>query len=503
EREREREIVYKLSSEQLSQQLSSEQLSQQDHYDFGMRALKAVLVMAGALKRQFSHLSEDVVLIRAMRDSNVPKFLADDISLFMGIVQDLFPGVDIPKVQHGALTEAVEETLAERGLQVVPTQVLKVVELHETTRVRHGVMLVGPSGGSKSVCHTLLSESLTKLSKRSDHETTQPVQTFTLNPKCIDMMELYGSYNEATAEWKDGLIAIIVRQMMQDESQDEKWIIFDGPVDTLWIENMNTVLDDNKTLCLANSERIKLNDTVHILFEVKDLAVASPATVSRCGMVYLDEDVVGWAPAVQTFIDKELADLSPELRSLVMNLFDQFVEEGVKYVRKHVTEHIATTSLSLAMATARHFVSCLRHNVGLKTKLRVPEGEEGEDEEDSGTKYSAVDLLSVSKYGGKDQVHGVMRSLFAWAFVWGIGGTSIANHIEEFSDFARDLFDQDQQMPSFPSKGTVFDYYVDWEPVLKQMAAIKVWKEQNAGVEEQADNLPPCDKSLVSFAPWK
>lgn len=76
--------------------LASEQLSQQDHYDFGMRAVKSVLVMAGSLRRSQPNLAEDVVLIRAMRDTNLPKFLPDDIELFQNIISDLFPGVAVP-----------------------------------------------------------------------------------------------------------------------------------------------------------------------------------------------------------------------------------------------------------------------------------------------------------------------------------------------------------------------------------------------------------------------
>ena len=83
-------------------------MSKQDHYDFGMRAVKSVLVSAGILRRQYADLSEDVVLIRAMRDSNLPKFLKDDVHLFFGIIDDLFPGVQVPFIDYGNVRKTIE-----------------------------------------------------------------------------------------------------------------------------------------------------------------------------------------------------------------------------------------------------------------------------------------------------------------------------------------------------------------------------------------------------------
>ena len=69
---------------------------------------------------------------------------------------------------------------------------------------------------------------------------------------------------------------------------------------------MNTVLDDNKKLCLSSGQIIKLKPTMNIMFEVEDLAVASPATVSRCGMVFLEPDILGHEVVIKTYCAKNV-----------------------------------------------------------------------------------------------------------------------------------------------------------------------------------------------------
>jgi dynein heavy chain len=88
--------------------LASEQLSSQFHYDFGMRAIKAILVAAGDYKREMADVDEDIVCLRALQDVNIPKFTINDIPLFVSITSDLFPGVEMPERDYGTLKSSLE-----------------------------------------------------------------------------------------------------------------------------------------------------------------------------------------------------------------------------------------------------------------------------------------------------------------------------------------------------------------------------------------------------------
>ena len=496
--------------------LCDEQLSTQSHYDFGMRPLKAVLNMAGRVKREKPDDPEDQLLIGVMRDSTLPKLLDEDVPLFEGILTDLFPSIEMAEDDHAGVRVAARSGAKELSLEVVPEQIENVLQLMLTLNSRHGVMLVGPTGGGKTCVYQILAKALAILhDQQPDKEIYAPVDRFLLNPKSIHIDLLYGVLDEVTTSWVDGIVSMIVRRVIaadeaeEDDDDDDgsvseeevvgpkldssgnpvisprtyKWVIFDGPVDALWVENMNTVLDDSKMLCLPNGERIKLNDKLRMLFEVENLEEASPATVSRCGMVYVDAWTVGWKPYLAKWLKSpkltQLLD-DPSHHQRLAELAERYVGPVVEFTLENASScHIAPVPYNLIAAFCNFFEATLLDVFDYEEKMAakleaskaelaaVVKAEEREGEASAHVPFDDDDLEYTALTA--KELLALLDLVFVFAIVWGAGGVLKGVQRDSFDGLIRDLVSGEIMLPRGAS---IFDYVVSPE-----MRALIPWSE--------------------------
>ena len=312
-----------------SLKLSSEQLSTQSHYDFGMRSLNAILVAAGKEKKNNVSMPEDRIALRALLDVNLPKFTSNDTPLFYDLVHDLFPSTEPLEADLSLLENMIKEKCDDFNLQPTTNFVKKCIQLFETMNVRHALMIVGRAGMGKSNVIKTLKASVSNLPEDKGYN---KVESSVMNPKSIQQKQLYG-YFDVTQEWKKGLLQVKMTELCEKPKEQFKWLIFDGPVDTLWIENMNSLLDDNKKLCLEDSSSIYLADRMNIVFEVDDLKEASPATVSRNGMVLCEFDTISTDDLILSYVKTLPAQYFNQ------KLIDQFRDNSI-WITNTVLEYI-------------------------------------------------------------------------------------------------------------------------------------------------------------------
>ena len=394
-------------------------LSAQLHYDWGLRAIKSVLVVAGGFKRAEPNLAEDDLLMRALRDFNIPKIVREDEVVFFGLLGDLFPGLDPPRKRDLTLENHVKQACVNLEKDPDETFCLKVIQLEELLAIRHCVFVMGPAGAGKSQCWRTLKEA------RDLRDPFMPTKVVDLNPKAVKTEELYGYISLATREWRDGLLSNIMRSLSGTPDEKPKWILLDGDLDANWIESMNSVMDDNRMLTLASNERIPLLPHMKMIFEIRDLKHATPATVSRAGILYIStDDGTQWRSLINSWIAKSKPE--SEIATIFNELFQKYIPDALLWISINTKSIVLVQDMNRVQVLLNMLDGCLTEK-----SLISPE---------------------------------LIETVFVYCAVWALGSNLYisddgADNRKLFSDWWRSQF----STVKFPSRETVFDYWLDPE----------------------------------------
>ena len=474
-------------------QLCEEQLSTQSHYDFGLRALKSVLVSSGNIKRRdgikisdvsSGRLPEQEILIQSVIETMVPKLVAEDITLLNSLLLDVFPGVTSNESTMDKLRAEIRIVCHKRNLtygegpdECGSDWVQKVIQIYQISEIHHGLMMVGPSGSGKSTAWQVLQEALQRV------DGIEGV-SHVIDPKGISKEALYGVLDPNTREWTDGLFTHILRKIIDNvrgELNKRQWVVFDGDVDPEWVENLNSVLDDNKMLTLPNGERLSLPPNLRILFEVQDLKYATLATVSRCGMVWFSEEILKTEMIYNHFITclrniplDEITENFMTQRSKTPTTTDEPVELSDTMKVQHIAADVLQPHFALDGLVQR----CLNYAEGMEhimefTRLRALN--------------ALFSLLRAAIHNillfnlqhadfplSPEQLEQYMLKNLVISIVWSFSGDAKHHYRKEMGDFIRGS--STLNLP--PSSSTLIDFEVDisgeWVPWLNKVPEIEV-----------------------------
>ena len=310
--------------------LSKQLLSAQQHYDWGLRALKTILTVGGQLIQEerkrgikLDPNMEATLLIKAIRVNTMSKLTYSDSRKFVALLNDIFPGVAPEDIAYEVLTKAIREVLVEMRLDDVESQIHKILQFYEATKQRMGIVLVGPSGSGKTT--------IWKVLKKAHEKMEKAVKTHVMNPKSMPRQQLLGHMDHDTREFLEGVLTYSARQVVKESSDVLNWIICDGDIDPEWIESLNSVLDDNHLLTLPTGERINFGNNVNFIFETHDLQYASPATVSRMGMIFLNYEDINIKSLITRWVKRQSESVQPKLEQFIEEYFYKGFEITVQF----------------------------------------------------------------------------------------------------------------------------------------------------------------------------
>ena len=402
-------------------------------------AVQQVPLPTETMSAEAASLEEQRVVLNALRTVLVPQLSAAHLPTFNSLLRDTFPETfKAPLDENVAFNEQADRALEQMCLDSTDYLIDKLWQLHELKESRPAVLIAGPAFSGK----TTLRRALRIVERLRGCE----VMMHELCPKALSVDDFYGKFNSETDESRLGAFTALLSQSAErEESAGETWIVLDGPVDEGWGDCLHSLLDSTRVLALSDGTQLGLHPNTRILFEVDALAHASPALLSRCGVICLDAAEVTPQTVKNAFLWKYDArsgeSITPVLDELLSKWFQPLFAR-FDQLQPHLCARFAPALLADRV-------------------LRLFE-------------VIAGDALLTDDLG--DDLLPRVEKAFIFALIWGFGALLAGSGRAAFDSWLRDI------ESFFPLSGSVFDYgysaekneFFAWEDKLN--AAASQWR---------------------------
>ncbi|MCQ2815651.1 MAG: hypothetical protein MJ252_00145 [archaeon] len=442
-----------------------QQMSSQPHYDYSLRNILSILKYASTLKSTTA--GEDTFILRmAISEMLKPKLIEEDENIFDNALSSVFndnlpsDGSNVnDKIEQAqasredSLREDIRKLIEKKGLTGSPFLLNQTIQLYNNMNIKHGIMLVGETFSGKSTTLRLL-QSLNQTryaaAKGDPNCPFTDVEIRTIYPKSVELDELYGKVMTGKDNtYIEGLLPFHLKDISNARFEEDntkttmKWLVLDAPVDTLWVESLNTLLDDTKMLSLPSGFRINLKSDVKVVFEAENLTQATPATISRVGLVYFETDKLSWFPIARKWLDEHKA--SKEWYEFIAKWFDKYVYGILEELEQIKPNYLIEINHSMIVHNLISIYNAFLPDIGsISNKVEEqPISEEGEGEGEFQT--------------GDAKYWELAERLFVFSLMWALGSALDDEGRNQIDSLIR------KYSANFPPNTMIFDYYVNPE----------------------------------------
>nr|5VH9_A Chain A, Dynein heavy chain, cytoplasmic [Saccharomyces cerevisiae]5VLJ_A Chain A, Dynein heavy chain, cytoplasmic [Saccharomyces cerevisiae] len=303
-------------------ELLSSKCSSMNHYHFGLRTLKGVLRNCSPLVSEFGEGEKTVV--ESLKRVILPSLGDTDELVFKDELSKIFDSAGTP-LNSKAIVQCLKDAGQRSGFSMSEEFLKKCMQFYYMQKTQQALILVGKAGCGKTATWKTVIDAMAIFDGHAN-------VVYVIDTKVLTKESLYGSMLKATLEWRDGLFTSILRRVNDDITGTFKnsriWVVFDSDLDPEYVEAMNSVLDDNKILTLPNGERLPIPPNFRILFETDNLDHTTPATITRCGLLWFSTDVCSISSKIDHLLNKSYEALDNKLSMFELDKLKDLISDS-------------------------------------------------------------------------------------------------------------------------------------------------------------------------------